>query len=277
MKMCVAIFSVLLTVYGPYSRAQADSDVQQKPSYVFSVLPYRPVPRLEADFSPFLSEVNRRAPFQVSLKLSLNSIKYFELIQDQVADFAIVNPFDSVPAQDNYGYLPVLSKPLHRCKIITLKNNKIHKLDDLKDKKVGFASKRSPISFYSERVLQKHGLVVNKDYKKVNHKSIYKCLHKLVINKVDACTAAHKAVKAFKHNRNIEFKELAQCEAFPGMVFMAHKRVPQENVKTMKALFIKSQHQSKGKAGHEHKNFSTYRVEQYLDIRKHYKQWLNDQ
>ena len=274
MRICLIIFSILINVQ--LTTAQADNNAQQKPNYIFSALPYRPIQKLEADFSPFLADVNKIAPFKVSLKLSLDSLRYFKLISDQVPDFIIVNPFDSVPAQDKFGYLPVYSKPLHRCKIVTINNN-INRIEDLKNKKIGFASKRSPISFYSQRVLDKHGLLPNKNYTKINHKSVFKCLHNLVIAKVDACTAPYKAVKSFKKNRNIDIKELAQCEAFPGMVFMVHKRVPKNDFNKINDLFINGQHYSKGKAGHPHKNFSTYNAEQFLNIRKHYYQWLNAQ
>ena len=275
MKICLIIFSLLIHV--PWTTAQANNHVQQKASYIFSVLPYRPIPKLEADFSPFISEINRHSHFTMSLKLSLNSIKYFEMLKQQVPDFALINPFDSVPAQDTFGYQPVLARPMHRCKVVTLKKNNINTVEDLRNKKVGFASKRSPLSFYSARALEKEGLIADKDYIKINHKSLFKCLHSLVISKVDACTAGQKTVQSFKKHRNIGFKELAQCEAFPGLVLMAHERVSKSDVEQFKKVFLNRQNQTKSKVGHKHKGFGPYISDRYESIRKHYSQWLNDQ
>ena len=277
MKVCLVVFSTLLSTVLIWSTVLADDQDSSVALYTFSVAPYRPIPKLEADFAHYLAEVNKTSPYRVSLKLALNSVKYFELIKKQIPDFALINPFDSVPAQDKYGYVPLLARPLHRCKIVTPMASKIKSVQDLKNKRVGFASKRSPISFYSERTLEKYGLLAERDYKKINYSSPFSCMHNLIIGEVDACTGGQHTVKSFRNTRNIEFIELAQCEAFPGMVFMAHERVPQKHLLHMKTLFIKWQSKNADKPGHKHQKFGPYIANDYVIIRKHYRQWLHDQ
>lgn len=267
--LCLLLFN--------YAVAESNSQARDSSNAIqFGVLPFLAPVRLESMYAPVASEFSQLLNREVFLKTGASSDEYFKQLEKQVFDIAIVNPFDSVPVIDEFNYIPLAARPMHRCIVVTPEAGAIETVEQLRGKVVGVASKRSPISFYSLRAIESHGLIVGKDFTVKHHKTTQACLHNLLIGSIDACGAGGATSSVFKDKRKINLRKISQCEEFPGMVIVAHSRVPKDerdNIKQLILAWPKSGKEELLRKLGKHAKYIPYKEENYKMIRRHRKQW----
>lgn len=247
-------------------------------AYEFGVLPYLTPARLEKAYTPAVLEFSRLLHRRVYLRTSTKSQRFFDKLQEHAFDIAIVNPFDSVAALGTFGYVPIASRPSHRCNIYANVSGPITRIDDLKHKVVGVASERSPITFFSLRILNRHNLRAGTDYLLKTYPTTPACLHNLVVGQVDACGASSVTADVFKTQRGIDLRVVENCEMFPGMVVIVHSRVPQSDRELLRQAILSWPYTEEGRtllsAIGKHARFVPYDAQAYKNIKTYYQEWM---
>jgi ABC-type phosphate/phosphonate transport system substrate-binding protein len=246
-------------------------------TYEFGVLPYLAPQRLEKVYQPIVNEFSRVLQRTVLLRTDTNSVDFFSKLAKKSYDIALVNPFDSIPAIDQFGYEPIAARPLHHCNIYTRVDSSITKVEQLKHKLLGVASLRSPITFYTKRILTDHTLTPGKDLRLKTYPTPQACLHALVIQAIDACGSSSASAANFKTARGIELRSLAKCAQFPGMVLLVHSRIPASEKHRLRKAVLNWPHTPQGEkhvrtAGPQ-VVFNAYDAAAYNNIRRDYQAW----
>ena len=97
-----------------------------------------------------------------------------------------------------------------------------------------------------------------------------------MIGTIDACGAGGATSSVFKDERKINLRKVVKCEAFPGMVIVAHSRIPQQQRESIKRLILawpKSGKEELLKNLGKHAKFVPYNGDDYKMIRRHRRQW----
>jgi ABC-type phosphate/phosphonate transport system substrate-binding protein len=274
MKIDSIIFILLINLSANTCIASGNGTDQ---AYEFGVLPYLAPVRLENRYGPVVSEISRLLNRKVYLRTSTSSEKYFANLQQTAFDLAVVNPFDSVPAQEQFGYIAIAARPQHHCSIYTLPLSPIQQLDHLRQTVIGVASPRSPITFYTARLLNQHDLRTGIDVELKPFPTTHACLHALVVGDISACGASTVTAGIFRHKRGIDLQELAQCEEFPGMVFLVHSRLPETERNLLRQTILNWRNTESGNtlldAIGPHTAFVSYNPENFKNIKTNYEEW----
>jgi ABC-type phosphate/phosphonate transport system substrate-binding protein len=274
MKIDSIIFILLISLSANTCIASRNDTDQ---AYEFGVLPYLAPVRLESMYGPAVSEISRLLNRKVYLRTSTSSEKYFANLQQSAFDLAVVNPFDSVPAQEQFGYIAIAARSQHHCSIYTLPQSPIQQFDNLRRKVIGVASPRSPITFYTTRLLNQQDLRAGIDVELKPYPTTHACLHALIVGDISACGASTITADIFRHQRGIELRELAQCEEFPGMVFLVHSRLPVTERKLLRQTILNWSRTENGitllNTIGPHTRFVSYSPENFKNIRIHYEEW----
>jgi phosphonate transport system substrate-binding protein len=248
------------------------------PAYQFGVIPYLAPSRLEAIYAPLVNELSHMLHRRVYLRTSSTKDKFTSNLKDARYDIAIVNPFESIVALDNYGYVALAMRPKHRSSIVVLHDSPIRELEDLRGTTIGTASARSPMTYFALHALGTHGLEAGKDYQVQYFPTPQACLHHLIIGDIDACGAGGgETARMLTNRRNIQLRTIISSIEHPSMVFVVHDRVPQSDRKIIQKTLLewRSKYNVNSHGGHWGgiPSFIPYRKDDYDIIRQHYNNW----
>ena len=195
--------------------------------YTFGAFPHLAMVQLEHIFAPIAEEFSRVLGRRVSFRTKPTFEKFTQELEAQTYDIALVQPFDYVPAHDKWGYLPVVrsNKPIAGS-ILVRTDSPLQSLKDLAGKKLGLPPETAAVSHLTYIALIEAKLNPARDVRVSYHKTHDSCLQQLVIRSIDACASEERPIRFFQQKWNVRFRVLASTPAAPGVVFVAHSRLP---------------------------------------------------
>lgn len=115
------------------------ASAQTPPKYSFAVVPQYSALELHKDWAPVLQRISRETGVVLELKIASSIPKFETEFLKGRADFAYLNPYHAVMAQEAQGYLPLLrdSKPLSGI-LLARKDGPYQTAQDLQGQTIAF-------------------------------------------------------------------------------------------------------------------------------------------
>jgi ABC-type phosphate/phosphonate transport system substrate-binding protein len=181
---------------------------------------------LVKNFAPLLPALTHA----VQLPVRLLTASSFGSFSDNLAagkyDIVLVQPFEFEKAV-HLGYIPLAGmKSLVYGTFFVRKNSAYHRISDFKGKTIAMAPAESAQSRLGRYALLKAGLKPNHDVsiKYVNTHDA--CLREVQRKAAAACVTSPIVPKMLPKDYIHGMRQVGQTEKIPGVVFLAHKRLP---------------------------------------------------
>ncbi|MGD8592623.1 MAG: phosphate/phosphite/phosphonate ABC transporter substrate-binding protein [Gammaproteobacteria bacterium] len=195
--------------------------------YSFGVFPYLSTRDTAITYGPVNADFNQALSHEIRLRTSSSFEKFSEKLAEEYYDIALIQPFDYLPAVEQYNYEPLARVDEPLVTVFVVKNDSPFKnLDDLRGQRIAFPPKPAANSLLGLRALRKAGLIPGKDIYIDYMPSHGACMHQVIISAASACVTGPPIVKIFNERMNAQVHVLAETEAIPHILFVAHERVP---------------------------------------------------
>ena len=212
---------------------------QPAKNYIFGVLPYVSATRLEPIYAPVSVEMSRALGRTVDFRTTTEDRLFFQKLEQQSYDFALIQPFWYPPAIDQFNYIPLVrfSEPLTAV-IMVLADNPATSIDDLIGKTVATPPEITPIAHLIRRDLKQRGLRPGEDIELKAFRAIDSCIQQVIINAASACVGPHFAPRMLETKLNIQLRTILETSGIPNFLIVAHSRVPLEERRKIKEMLL---------------------------------------
>jgi len=219
------------------------------PVYSLGVFPHLPPRDLEKVFAPMAADLAKALGVRVELHSSTTYRKFAERLDQEQFDIAFVQPFDYVRAADKHGYLPLATRTEKLSTIVvTRTDSPLNSIQDLRNKKVALPPRTAAVSQLLRGYLKSQGIDPDRDIKLSYHRSHVSCMQQVLIGEAVACGTAAPARRFFQSKFNIPLKVIASSREIPHTLWVAHKRLPAEVRKKLRAHIINWSNTREGQA-----------------------------
>lgn len=215
--------------YEPQASMATDSAGGAR-DFVLGIFPYLSSRQLVKNFAPLLPALTRAIDMPVHLRTASNFGSFSDNLAAGKYDIVLVQPFEFEKAV-SLGYAPLAGmKDLTQGTFFVRKNSPYQHIVDLKGKMVVMAPAESAQSRLGRGALIKVGLIPGKDIsiKYVNTHDA--CLREVQRGAAAACATALIVLKMLPSGFSSGLRQIGKTEKMPGVVFLAHKRIP-ENIR----------------------------------------------
>ncbi len=215
--------------------------------YSVGVVPQFEARRIAKIWQPILDEVSQRSGVKLELKASPNIPTFEKEFSAGEFDFAYMNPYHAIVANEKQGYAPLLrdnGRNLFGI-IVVKKDSAIQSVSELDGKTVAFPSPNALGAALLPRAEfdRKFNININELYVK-SHSSVYL---NVLLGKVAAGGGVQKTLSQQPENIRNKLRILYKTDPVPPHPFTAHSRVDKSVQDKVKAAFLELGNDEKGK------------------------------
>ena len=260
--------------------AWADGTGETPPVYRFGVYPYLSISRLEQAYAPLAAAFAEQIGQPVRFGTARDLPSYSQRVLQGDFDIALVPPFAVVPLVDERGYVAIARRPSQPSRIVVLINSPLKTLADLRGTTLGLPPLYSPVNAIIHIALDRQDLHENEDFRAQHFPSTPACLHRLLVNRVDACaTGGGASLATFERKMGVKLRTLFETEPFPHMLLVTRPDFPDDQRERLRSFILDLRHSSEGREllrqiGPDI-DFVPYRSSDY-DIIRHYRLHMED-
>lgn len=214
---------------------------------VLGIFPYLSTRQLVKNFAPLLPALSRAVAMPVHLRTASSFGSFTDNLVAGKYDIVLVQPYEFEKAI-HLGYIPLAGmKNLIHGTFFVRKNSSYQQISDLKDNIVAMAPIESAQSHLGRRALRKAGLQPGQDVtiKYVNTHDA--CLREVQRGTAAACATSPIVVKMLPLDFAEGLRQIGKTEKMPGVVFLAHKRLPEKLRIKLEKEIISWQYTRKGR------------------------------
>ena len=193
---------------------------------VLGIFPYLSSRQLVKNFAPLLPALSKAIGKPVQLRTASSFGSFSDNLTAGKYDIVLVQPFEFEKSVA-LGYVPLAAmKDLTSGNFFVNKNSPYKRITDFKGKTVAMAPAESAQSHLGRHALIKAGLTpgVNVTIKYVNTHDA--CLREVQLGAAAACATSPIVLKMIPRDFANGLRQVGETEKMPGVVFLAHKRVP---------------------------------------------------
>ena len=205
----------------PVSASQEDDDTV----YTFGVVPQFDSRRIHAIWQPILEEIQQRTGLKFTLKGSSNIPEFEKEFARGVFDFAYMNPYHILMANNKQGYQPLLKdegRDLYGI-VVVRKDSPINKMEELEGKLIAFPSANALGASLMPRAafLNIYKININPKYVKT-HSSVYL---NVALGEADAGGGVQKTLEQQSPELRDKLKVLYETKRVSPHPISVHPRV----------------------------------------------------
>lgn len=240
--LLVLLLSANLTI------SQAAENEPPATAYKFGIFPYLSATRLEDIYAPVSAELSRALGHKVNFRTASHFNRFFNNLQQQRYDIALIQPFWYPPAVEQFGYLPLvrMQEPF-TSQIMVPDDSPIRNVNDLRGKIIATPPAFVPVVQMARRALKERGLIPDKDVQLKAFNSVDSCFQQVLIGAADACITPPFAVAVIEEKMNLRLRSLLKTTSIPNLSIVAHKRLPAEERERLKQIFLSWRQSNTGK------------------------------
>ena len=244
--MRLVLLTLLLT--GGLTMSLAGENEAAPAAYKFGVIPYLSAARMETIYAPVSAELSRSLGHKVNFRTASRHYRFFNNLEQQRYDIALIQPFWYPPAVDRFGYLPLvrMQEPF-TSQIMVPDGSPLHNVNDLRGKIIATPPASVPVVHMARRALKEIGLIPGKDVQLKAFKSVDSCFQQVLIGAADACITPPFAVAVIEEKMNLQLRPLLKTTSIPNLSIVVHKRLPAEVREQLKQIFLSWQPNNTGK------------------------------
>ena len=213
--------------YEPMSMMATASSGDAK-DLILGIFPYLSTRQLVKNFAPLLPALSRAVGLPVHLRTASSFGSFSDNLASGKYDIVLVQPFEFEKAV-HLGYLPLAGmKDLTQGTFFVKKDSPYRSITDLTGKTVAMAPIESAQSRLGKRALLKAGLTPDRDVEVKYVNTHDSCLREVQRGAAAACATAPIILKMLPADFANGLRQIGETEKMPGVVFLAHKRVPEK-------------------------------------------------
>jgi len=240
-----AIQSILLTFIIIFCSSSVYAQTQ---SYTFGIVPQFEVRKLHGIWQPILNYLEKETAYSFKIKGS-PTISAFEqeLLQGEF-DFAYMNPFHIILANEQQGYMPLIrdvGKTLHGVLVVNT-NSGINEISQLQGKTIAFPAPNAlgASLLMRQELLDMFNLKIKPEYVKT-HDSVYL---NVLMGQASAGGGVEKTLRRQKPEYQAALKIIHKTREVAPHTLAVHPGVPETVKEAVKAALIKLGQSPEGKA-----------------------------
>lgn len=197
--------------------------------FKMGIVPYFSPSRLEQIYVPAAAQLANEIDHPVVFRTSSSFDKYFAQLKAQAYDIALVHSLFYVPAVDEFGYLPLarLKEPFSAV-VVVPEDSRVRSVEDLRDQVIATPPTYLPAVHLAKKALRDRGLVRAKNVRFTETRSVDACLQQALAGEAQACVAPPFMAKAFQAATGVRLRVVLTSAELPSLVFVAHRRIPEE-------------------------------------------------
>lgn len=223
-------YAPTLTV--PSTRTAKDNEL------FLGVFPFLSVRQLAQNFAPTLPALSKAAGISVHLRTASSFDSFGDAIASEVYDIVVVQPYDYAIAS-SHGYVPLagMREPLQGT-FFVLKNSPYQRIADFRGQVVAMPPVDAAQSHLGRQALVQAGLNPGRDVTidyRMTHDS---CLLQVQQGVAAACVTAKITLTMLPKELSKGLRSVGKTVTIPGVLFMAHKRMPENTRKQLQAEII---------------------------------------
>jgi len=184
-------------------------------------------PRLLAErYAPSLPRLGRAAEMPVQLRTASSSGAFIEALSRHAYDIAVIQPFDyALATQQGYRPLAGMQAPLQG-RFFVRTDSAIHQVADLRGKVVAMPPPEAAQSRLGLQALRDAGLTPGRDVTVDHRRTHDACLQQVQLDAAAACVTTPLALRLVAPPLAAGLRAVGRTAEVPGVLFMAHERVP---------------------------------------------------
>jgi phosphonate transport system substrate-binding protein len=184
-------------------------------------------PRLLAErYAPSLPRLGRAAEMPVQLRTASSSGAFIEALSRHAYDIAVIQPFDyALATQQGYRPLAGMRAPLQG-RFFVRTDSAIHQVADLRGKVVAMPPPEAAQSRLGLQALRDTGLTPGRDVTVDHRRTHDACLQQVQLQAAAACVTTPLALRLVAPSLAAGLRAVGRTAEVPGVLFMAHERVP---------------------------------------------------
>jgi phosphonate transport system substrate-binding protein len=243
--MILAVFLVLSAIM---TTAYAQDGIDQQHVYRIGVVPQFEQRKLFSIWIPILEELEARTGLRFEVVGSDMIPEFEKLFLAGDFDFAYMNPYHVVSANNMQGYLPLVCDGSRKLQgiLVVRKDSPIKTIEELRGQVVAFPSANALGASLMPRseLMRNHGIEVIPEYVKT-HTSVY-------LHVAQGLTTAGGGVASTLRRQKAEVRDSLRIlyltsELIPHPI-VAHPRVPKNHVRLVKEALLAMGESEKGRA-----------------------------
>jgi phosphonate transport system substrate-binding protein len=204
----------------------ATTSVGSGNSLLLGIFPYLSSRQLVKNFAPLLPALSQAVGIPVELRTASSFGSFTDNLTAGGYDIVLVQPFEFNNTVA-LGYVPLAGmKDLTSGNFFVNKASPYQHISDFKGKTIAMAPAESAQSYLGRQALIKAGLTPGRDVK-IKYVSTHDaCLHEVQLGTAVACATSPLILKMIPQETANGLRQVGETEKMPGVVFLAHKRVP---------------------------------------------------
>lgn len=229
------IVSCVLTVLTGSSSAIAND----KPELILGVFPYVSPAQLVAFHTPLKDHLAKSLQRPVSLVTAPDFDSFVERTRQGQYDIIITAPHLGRLAETRDGYKR-LAMTGHTVQgiFLTRKDSTIQKIENLRGKSVMIAQRTSIIYQMAEQLLRDRGLAPGETVTIIETRTHNNAMHAPLRGEADASVSGTLLWRVLGDEQKGQMRVIGTTDEAPGFLLMANKRLPKEDVESIKNLLL---------------------------------------
>ena len=192
----------------------------------FGVFPVLGPRLIAARFAAAQAALSRASSLPVHLRTAASYDSFGDALASSNFDVVLVQPFDFARAS-RHGYLP-LAGMVERLQgsFFVLEGSPHRQIADLRGQLVAMPPEDSAQAWLGRQALLKAGLVPGRDVTVEHRRNHESCLTQLQRSAAAACVTAERNLAVVPGDLALNVRSVGQTESVPGVLYMAHQRLP---------------------------------------------------
>ncbi|MBI1424195.1 MAG: PhnD/SsuA/transferrin family substrate-binding protein [Gammaproteobacteria bacterium] len=194
--------------------------------FVLGIFPYLSTRQLVKNFAPLLPAFTRAVEMPVHLRTATSFGSFSDNLAAGMYDIVLVQPFEFERAV-SLGYMPLagMKEPAY-ASFYVRKDSPYHDILDFKGKIIAMSPRESATSRLGLHALRKAGIDPRHDVV-IKYVSTHDaCLRQVQRKTAATCITSPIVLKMLPGDFADGLRKVGETEKMPGVVFLAHKRVP---------------------------------------------------
>ena len=214
---------------------------------VLGVFPFLGARQLAQNFAPTLPALSKSVGTTIHLRTATNFDSFSDALAASTYDIVVVQPFDYAIAS-RHGYLPLAGmKDELQGTFFVLKNSPYRQVADFKGKTVAMPPFEAAQSHLGRHALQQAGLKLGNDVTVDYRKTHDSCLWQVQQGLAAACITSKITLTMLPKKMTQDLRTVGITEKVPGVLFMAHKRLPATVRQHLQAEIVSWKDSTKGR------------------------------
>jgi len=232
--------------YEPLS-AMAGANTGDTRSLTLGIFPYISSRQLVKNFAPLLPALTHAVNIPVQLRTASNFGSFSDYLTAGKFDIVLVQPFEFERAV-TLGYKPLaMMKDLTYGSFYVNKDSPYKTIGDFKGKTIAMAPKKSAQSHLGRQALRNAGLVPGHDVRIKYVNTHDSCLREVQRKAAAACATSPLVLKMLPREFASGLRQVGKTESMPGVVFLAHQRLPAPMRDKLKKEILSWRHTASGR------------------------------